>query len=259
MKLATLRPSVVLVAAGVAVAIAAYVRWSDRSEVTDSRSQDSHGSTTSLAAPVRPARPPVPGRDTPRRPAEPLPPPLAPGELAEVYESAVAAGEARPGERAFRANVTAFIQYNKAFAEDQANREGLSVAEVQELTYLGFLVKQTQSWSEVEELIGHDLSPDQRQAGEKLMHDINSAFKAAMRQLVADGADPAHRWDLIRATTKRYKDDYFAITGMNPDLLDDLLAGDLRREYSPSVTPVPDEIPHNPDYRPPSERPERGE
>jgi len=239
-------------AAGAAIAVlvlATYKMWPDepvaRSAVVPDQVSDPR-------TPVRPSTPPVPGRDIPRPVPQPTMPPMPPDMLAGIYDQARTAGDPQPGEKAFRANIEAFMAYNKPFAEDQARTEGITVAEVGELTYFGFLAQRTQVWSEVEELLGQDLTEDERRAGEELMHSMNREFKEGMRKLVADKAPESERWDLIRETQQRYKDGYYAITGMNDELLDDLLAGDLRRKYAPSVTPPPsaEELGTNPD--PPS-------
>ena len=238
----------VIVAAGL---LSAYLLWPG---------EPAHDTQAASRAPsglrrVRPGTPPVPGRDVPEHPPEPMPAPLPPGELAAIYAKAREAHDPQPGDKAFRANVDAFMKYNRAFAEDQAASEGITVDEVGELTYLGFLAQRTQVWSEVEEILGRDLPEDVRQQGEELLNRTNSEFKDAMRKLVADKAPIEKRWELIHATENNYKETYFALTGMNPELLDDLLAGDLSKPYAPSVTPPPDDIPENPDYTPGEPRP----
>ncbi|WP_428265715.1 hypothetical protein [Haliangium sp.] len=241
-----------VVAAGALVTT--YLLWPN--EPGAGASANAQSGAASMRAPVRPSEPPVPGRDEPPRTPTPEAPPMDIAALAAVYDQAKAAGDPQPGEKAFRANLDAFMKYNRAFAEDQARAEGLTVEEVGELTYLGFFVQRTQVWPEVEELLGSELSPEQREAGEQLMHDMNREFKAAMRALVADGADEDERWALIRATQERYRKQYYQLTGMTPALVDDLLAGDLSRKYAPSVTPPPEDIGENPDYAPPQSRPE---
>jgi hypothetical protein len=207
------------------------------------------GSQTSAAAgkgarlyPERPSEPPVPGRDEPRRVPMPELPPRVSEIQAQAYSQAKAAGDERPGEKAFRATVDAFMTYNRAFAEEQARAEGITVEEVAELTYFGLLALQTQRWTEVEELAGRSLSEEERGLGEELMHTANAEFKSAMRKLVADDAPPEARWKLIRDAQERYLREYFALTGMTPALLDDLLAGDIAREGAPVATPPPEHI-----------------
>jgi hypothetical protein len=192
--------------------------------------------------PERPRTPPVPGQDRPRPAPMPEFPPQSSEIQAKAYAEARAAGEARPGDKAFRATVDAFMKYNRAFAEEQARREGITVDEVAELTYFGFLALQTQRWTEVEEIIGRALSEEERIAGEDLLHAANTEFKDALRKLVADGAPQEARWKLIRDTQERYLREYFALTGMTPAALDDFLAGDVTRTGAPVVTPPPEDI-----------------
>jgi hypothetical protein len=196
----------------------------------------------SLLYPERPSEPPVPGRDQPRRAPMPELPPRASEIQAKAFAEARAVGDAQPGEKAFRATVDAFMTYNRAFAEEQARTEGVTVEEVSELTYFGLLVLQTQRWGEVEELAGRSLNEEERALGEELMHTANAEFKSGMRKLVADDAPPEARWKLIRDTQARYLREYFALTGMTPALLDDLLAGDIAREGAPVATPPPEHI-----------------
>lgn len=193
-----------------------------------------------LLHPVRPATPPVEGRDVPRPAPEPEMPSNRQQVLSAAYAKAIANGDERPGEAAFRATVEAFVAHNRAFAEARAAEERISIDEVKELTYFGFLVLQTQQWPEIEALTGQKLGTSERERAESLMHEANSAFKAALRKLVAEGAPPEARWKLIRETQERYKREYAAITGMTPELLDDLLAGDPSRPGAPSATPIPE-------------------
>ncbi|MEM9491049.1 MAG: hypothetical protein AAGC55_18010 [Myxococcota bacterium] len=226
------------------VLFATYRLWPDEPEATTRAPAPKAAAKSPLLNPQRPATPPAPGQRLPR-PPEPQPPPLEPDFLANVYRDAIKAGDDRPGEAAFRANVDAFIEYNAKFAEAQARDEGITVDEVRELTFFGFMAMQTQRWPDVEDLIGRELSEDERMTGEELMHETNREFKQAMRALVADGASEDKRWQLIRTTQAEYRRAYFAITGMNDELLDALLAGDLSRDYAPAATDIPDEIAPN--------------
>ena len=208
-----------------------------------------------LLHPVRPETPPAEGGV--HRPApDPELPPNRQQIHTEAYQKAIAAGDEHPGEQAFRATVTAFLAHNRAFAEAQAAEEGLSMAEVSELTYFGFLVLQTQQWPEIEALTGREVSASERDQAETLMHDTNAAFKTAMRKLVADKAPEEARWRLLRDMQDNYKRAYFALTGMNAELLDDLMAGDPSRPGAPSATPVPKDIKSAPPPEPVRPRPE---
>lgn len=209
-----------------------------------------------LLHPVRPETPPVEGRDVPQPAPDPKLPPDRKQIHSAAYAKAIAAGDEHPGEKAFRATIDAFMDYNKAFADAQAAEEGISVAEVHELTYFGFLVLQTQQWPEIEAVIGHPLGDKERERAESLMHDTNSEFKSALRKLVAEKAPEEARWKLIRDVQERYKREYFALTGMNSELLDDLLAGDPSRPGAPSSTPIPGNLRPAPPPEPTPVRPE---
>ncbi len=210
-----------------------------------------------LLHPQRPSAPPVPGVDRPRPAPEPG---ASEDELKaaklEAYAAARESGAQRPGQLAFRAMVDTYLEYNQAFVEAQAAEEGISVAEVHELTHFGFMVLETQRWPDVEELLEQPLTDEQRGKGEELMHAANKGFKDEMRELVAAGASEDERWALIEQTRTRYLDDYFALTGMNEDLLDELLAGDPARLYAPADTPPPDEFEPAPPPPPVEPRPD---
>jgi hypothetical protein len=242
------------VLAGIALAaVAAYFLWF---RGDSGPAQASNQAVNSDWRPTRPDRPPEPGRDQPRRVREPQMPPSAGETHTAAYEQARSQGSARPGEVAFRATVDAFVEYNRSFAEAQARQEGLTVAEVRELTYFGLMVQETQRWPEVEDLLGRALTGDERLAAEELMHTANKEFKAGMRALVARKASEEERWELIQATQERYQREYFALTGMTSELLDDLLAGDITRKGAPIATPPPAELPPGPEYTEPASRPQ---
>lgn len=177
---------------------------------------------------------------------------------AKTYAAARSAGHERPGDAAFRSTVDAYVEYNRKFAEAQARDEKITVEEVRELTYFGFLVMETQRWPAVEEILGRPLSDEERDLGEQLMHRFNSEFKQDMRALVQREADTEERWQLIRSTQENYKREYFTLTGMDGTQLDDLLAGDITRAHAPIATPPPDDIPVNPET-PPEQAPQRPE
>ena len=102
----------------------------------------------------RPTEPPVEGRDEPFS----LPDPSAPPDMNQIREEALAAaraaGEPRPGEKAFRAAVAAFMAHNRQLADQQAQQEGLTLGEVEELTVFGFEAQSSQRWPDVEGVLG---------------------------------------------------------------------------------------------------------
>lgn len=193
-----------------------------------------------VTAPRKPALPPPPGMARTRVPSPEMP--RNAGEVGRAaYERAKAEGRP-PGEAAFRATIRAFIEYNRAFAEAQAAKEHLTVEEVEELTYLGFMVQATQRLSEVAAITGRDYGDAEREQIAGLMRVANDDFKTAMRDAVARGADADARWQLIRDTEDRYRSQFFAMTGLDADGFDGLLAGDLARTGAPIATEIPTDI-----------------
>jgi hypothetical protein len=223
-----------LVAAGLV-----WSMWPDPPAQPMAQAQPPAREQSELLHPVRPSTPPVPGRD---RPAS-APSPGAPEGLDKIkdqaYAKAIEDGVADPGEVAFREMIEAFMVYNQAFAEAQAREEGITVAEVHELTYFGFKVLETQRWGDVAELVEHPITDEVKAQAEQLMHESNADFKGELRQLVDDGASEEERWALIGDTQARYMSKYFEITGMNEGLVDELLAGDPSRSFAPADTPPP--------------------
>lgn len=213
-----------------------------------------------LLHPRRPGAPPVRGRDRPAPVAEPTAPEGLVALKDAAYREALAKGSERPGERAYRAMIDAFMAHNKAFAEAQAREEGVTVAEIHELTYFGFKALETQRWPEVEDVLGQPIAPEDRAAAEQLMHESNREFKDEIRRLVKEGASEEERWALIEDTQTRYMDGYYELTGMNPELVDELLAGDPSKQFAPADTPPPDPEDIEPAPPPPpiEPRPEAG-
>lgn len=203
--------------------------------------------------PVRPRTPPVQGRDSPPLVDEPTLPPDADALRLAAYQEALAREEPRPGEQAFRAMVSAFMDHNRKLAEQQAAAEGLTVDQVEELTFLGLMAQESQRWPEVEQLLGGPLDPDKRTQAETMLQELDDDFEQSMRDLVAEGGAVEDRWALIRSFEKEYRDRYFELTGMDEDLLDDLLAGDASRKYAPGSTPPPEDMPPNEEEPPPIE------
>lgn len=217
------------------------VPWPDEQTATPSTSARTD-TPSREAGPVRPRTPPVQGRDSPPPVDEPTLPPNADALRLDAYQEALAREEPRPGEQAFRAMVSAFMVHNRTLAEQQAAAEGLTVDEVEELTFLGLMAQESQRWTEVEQLLGGPLDPQRRTQAETMLHELDNDFEQSMRDLVAEGGSVEDRWALIRSFEKDYRDRYFELTDMNEDLLDDLLAGDASRKYAPGSTPPPDDV-----------------
>jgi hypothetical protein len=184
------------------------------------------------AAPRRPEQPPGPDDRKPARPAEPRMPVVTPAWRAEL--AAQVASNPRPGEAAFRLFSDRYVDDNLVFAERQAADEGMTVAEVRELTYFGLLVMATQRTAEVEEIIGRPLDDDQRRELADLMQSANGQFRDDMRAAVRRKASEADRWQLIRDTGARYRAALNRITGLDEARLDDLLAGNLALPGAPA-------------------------
>lgn len=168
----------------------------------------------------------------------PEPPPNLLEVRAKAYKEALALNKKTPALTAFRKSVSHFIEYNRQFADAQAQAEGISVEEVEELTFFGFLTQATQRWEDVEEVLGKKLSEASRNKASKELDQLNREFTKAMRKMVNEGATEPERWEYIREVQSRYLNEYYAITDMNESLLQDLLAGDITRTY-----PVTEEIP----------------
>lgn len=241
------------IGAVVVVGAASWWWWSSRSSVDEQDEQlvasESAPPASSRRAippgrtgPVRPSTPPIPGIDEPPPVDQPEVPPEAAALRRAAYEQAVADRDPRPGDKAFRAMVSAFMDYNRPLAEAQARAEGLSLEEVEELTYFGLLAQQTQRWSEVEEVLGGPVDEQVQAQASTLLHELDTEFEQSMRDLVAEGVSQEDRWALIRSVQGDYLERYLETTGMDEDQLDDLLAGDASREYAPGSTPPPQDV-----------------
>ena len=191
---------------------------------------------------MRPSTPPVPGRDEPPPVDEPSPPPNGAALRVAAYQQAVERQDPRPGEQAFRAMVSAFMEYNHRFAVAQAETEGIGVDEVEELTFFGLMAQESQRWGEVEQVLGGPVDAETRAQAATLLDELNIEFKQSMRDLVKEGVAVEDRWALIRSVQEDYRQRYLDLTGMDEDQLDDLLAGDASRDYAPGSTPPPEDI-----------------
>ncbi|HKE19923.1 MAG TPA: hypothetical protein VKB80_33850 [Kofleriaceae bacterium] len=187
---------------------------------------------------ARPAEPPRGPRGP--RPALDEPSPPIPTREMRAAATEKARGASNPGAVAFRTFSDLYVDHNLDFARKQAESEGITVAEVRELTHFGLLVEATQRVPEVEEVIGHPLTGEQRESLAALMSSANADFKSKMRSLVAAGSSEAERWKLIREAQARYLADFFSATGMNDQLLDDLLAGNVLLPGAPAATQPPE-------------------
>ncbi len=167
-----------------------------------------------------------------------------------AYQRALAEEDPRPGEQAFRAMVSSFMEHNEVLAQAQADAEGLSVKEVEELTYFGLMAQQSQRWPEVERVLGGPVDAPTRERAQALLDELNGEFKQSMRDVVKEGLSEEDRWALIHSVQEDYRERYFDLTGMDEDMLDDLLAGDASRDYAPGTTPPPEDMPPREDPLP---------
>lgn len=192
------------------------------------------------APPGRPSRPPGPGeKDRPAPPPEPALPRLGPEERALLLEKV--RRDPHPGLAAFRLLSDRYVDDNAAMAAEQAKKEGLTLAEVRELTHFGLLAMATQRVEDLEDIIGHPLDAETRAALSKLLATSDQQFEAQMRELVAKGGGESERWALIRGMESRYLEELERLTGLDEEKLDDLLAGNLGLPGAPAAgLPAPD-------------------
>jgi hypothetical protein len=184
------------------------------------------------AGPARPARPPGPGEKKVAPEAGPRMPVLSAREKVQLAEQV--RGSKQPGRDAFRAVSDRYVEENLELATRQAAAEGLTLAEIREVTYFGLMVLATQRFEDVEAVTGRPIPEAQRDELSKLMQTSNGEFKDAMRKLVSRRADEADRWKLIRDTEARYQSELFRLSGLDEALLDDLLAGNVALPGAPA-------------------------
>lgn len=226
------RPLLAGLAAAAIVATVVVVR---SLTATPSASSSPAPSAAARGGPERPRLPPGPNDPRPVV-REPRSPEVSDAWKAEMTEKL--RGSPNPGEAAFNAYSDRFVDENLELAEQQAKAEGLTVPEVRALTRLGLLVMATQRTTDLEEVLGHELSPEIKTELADMTDRENSGFKKEMRALVAKGAPEAERWKLISAADARFRAELFRISGMTPAQLDDMLAGNLLLPGAPGGTPA---------------------
>lgn len=221
-----------LIAIGVVVAVAVAAFFLLRPKKDENEQ-------TLLAAPVKPDRPPPPGAKRERVPM-PTWPKVDRHALKKTYDEAKAAGVEQPGDVTFRSGIDAFMAYNMEFARAKMKEEGLSMKEVEELTYFGFKVMTSQVPSVIEDATGTAMSEEQLQLLDDLKMGANKDFTETMRTMVADGASEQERWAYIKQTDENYMAQYFAITGMTPEQWDDVLVmSAIEVEIPDTIEPRP--------------------
>ena len=164
-------------------------------------------------------------------PPTPPKPAVDPGIAA--YQSAVAANAVHPGARAFRADTDVFCDLNKNEVEAKARKEGITVAEVRELTYFGFVAMRTTQAQTVENALGRKLSPDELKTLDQILSQENESFTNTLHQLVDEGASAEKRWQAIQGYEQYYIDRFAQSFGMSDAQFDQMLAPD------PAAAPGP--------------------
>jgi len=142
----------------------------------------------------------------------------------KAYAKALEAGDENPGEKAFRADAKEFFNYNAKMAEERAAKEGITMEELEELTYMGVLAMHIRRWDVVEQMLGQELSPETRALGDDLIFAASDELKATIRGQVASGASAEERWKVIRAQQASFIEKYRAFTKLSPEKYDTLLA-----------------------------------
>ncbi|HUQ06841.1 MAG TPA: hypothetical protein VM261_30320 [Kofleriaceae bacterium] len=123
-------------------------------------------------------------------------------------------------------------------AKEHMAREGLTMDETRELTYFAVLAVESQDWARVESLTGKTLSGEQRREAWESMMARSQEMTREMHEQIARGGegggegggdgDEAARWEVIGKIERGYLSDYYRITGMDPGLLDQLLAASVK-------------------------------
>jgi hypothetical protein len=135
---------------------------------------------------------------------DPILPALTPEWKAEL--AAKVKGDPHPGEAAFLLYCDKFVDDNLELAEEQAKAQGVTIPEMRALTRLGLLAM----------TVGRHLN-----------------FKKNLKELVEAKAPEAERWELISKADADFRAQLFKVSGLTPDLLDDMLSDNLLLPTSP--------------------------
>ncbi|HUH01902.1 MAG TPA: hypothetical protein VML75_07885 [Kofleriaceae bacterium] len=200
---------------------------------------DEVGAPPGLAS-VRAARA-APARSLP----EPEAPPINIDRMAGLYAAAIDADDPHPGMTAFRAYAQEFTQHNMENVEEVARQEGLTVREIEELTFFGLVAMRTVKWEDVEATLGAPLTDDQKTRASHAMYRHSEGMKDAIREHVARGDPEEDRWNAIMQVEQSYLDEYYGITGMTATQLDELLItavlpGHAAPQALPHAVPPPE-------------------
>jgi len=143
-----------------------------------------------------------------------------------AYRSALATGDDHPGAAAFRADTDMYCEYNMEEVEAQARKEGLTVAEVKELTFFGFVGMRTTQPEKVAEAIGRPLTDEETRHLGEILDSENKAFAKKMHEEVDRGASEDDRWALIREAEQHYRQQFADAYGITEAQFDQMLAPD---------------------------------
>lgn len=195
------------------------------------------GATTWWLARVAPPAPPStpPPAAAPVAPVAvdttPAPPPELPDapeldreRARDVYVQAASLGSPEPGLAAFRDHTEAYLDHHRELAEAHARAEGLTRAEVAELTNLALIAQRMQHWGAVEALVERPVPREARHLVAGLLRGDSEELKLRLREQLAAGATEPARAATIREVWGHTRAEYFALTGMDAAKLDRLLA-----------------------------------
>jgi hypothetical protein len=160
-----------------------------------------------------------------------------------AYRSAIAHGDGHPGAASFRADIDAYCDFNRDAVEAQARTEGITVGEVRELTYFGFVAMRTTQRQTVEGALGRALSTDESRKLDELLAGENQDFTSQMRGLVDRGASEDERWQLIRDFEDQYQQQYAMLFGMSSTQFDLMLAPDPAAPAGAPAVELPSDVP----------------
>lgn len=161
---------------------------------------------------------------------------------AAAYKAALASGKQHPGATAFHADTDLFCEYNRKAVEDQARKEGVTVAEIKELTFFGFAAMRASQRPKVEEVLGHKLDDAAAQKLAALAERESESFTKQIHQLVDRGASEAQRWALINQFEQHFVDEFDSELGVTPEQFDHLLAPDANESAGAMAVPLPPEV-----------------
>lgn len=170
-----------------------------------------------------------------------MPKPAAPPSVA-AYQSAIAHGDGHPGATSFRADIDSYCDFNRDAVEKQARKEGITVGEVRELTYFGFVAMRTTQPQTVEAALGRALSTDETHRLDDLLAGENQDFTTQMHTLVDRGASEEERWQLIRDFEDQYQQQYASMFGMTGAQFDQMLAPDPNSPVGAPSVELPSDV-----------------